>query len=136
VLAAAVSGAARRYARSRSAFSMYAGMLTIEEAQWRPWTQGSAAIGFTASIDTSAGGFNAAPVYTAEIIGPRALDTPALVVAEFVSIADARRDGFTLQVALPTLSSGANPKMLTHPVNGPKLLTQLGWQVGWIGVEG
>jgi hypothetical protein len=136
VLAAAVSTSPRRYARPRSALAIFAGVLTAEEAQWQPWMQGSAAIGFTVAVDTSAAGFNTTPLYTAEIIGARTLDQPSLVVTEFVSITNAQRDGFTLQVALPALSASVNPKMVSDPVTGPKLFAQLGWCIGWIGVEG
>jgi hypothetical protein len=136
VLAAAVSTAPRRYARSRSALAIYAGELTATEAQWQSWLQGAVNIGFTVAVDTSAARFNTTPLYTAEIIGARTLEQPPLVVTEFVSITNAQRDGFTLQVALPNLSASVNQKMVVHPVTGPKLLARLGWRIGWIGVEG
>jgi len=136
VLAGAVSTAVRRYAAPCSQATVAAGQLQAEDISWRAWRQGGVNLGFTAIIDTSAAMFQSTPNYMAQIIGSRVLDSPSLVVADFVSTAGHSRSGFTLQVALPAMSGAVNPAAITHPVDGPKLLAQLGWRVVWVGVEG
>ncbi len=136
VLAAAVSTNARRYARAKGATTLYAGEVAAQDAQWKGWTQGATNLGFTLAVDTSLARFNTTPHYIAQIIGARVLDAPSLIVAEFVSLSNQSRDGFTLQVALPAMAGGVNPAMISDPGSGPGLLSQLNWRVGWIGVEG
>jgi hypothetical protein len=137
VLSGNVSGAGRRYATcGSSTFSFNAGEVNALDIPWKPWTVGVSNIGFTAAIDTSAAKFRTTPRYMAHIVGSRSLTSPALVVADFVSISNASPAGFTLQVALPAVSGEVNPADITHPVKGPQLMTLLGWRVSWMGVEG
>jgi hypothetical protein len=136
VLAGPVSAAARRYAAPDSAVILAAGELLAAEIHWTTWQQGAVNLGFTAAVDTSAAKFQSIPRYMAQIIGRRSLASPALIVADFVSITNASRSGFTLQVAMPALSGGVNPAAITDPVGGPTLLAQLGWRLVWLGVEG
>lgn len=136
VLSGAVLTAVRRNAVAASQFSLAAGEIDVQDIQWTAWTQGAVNIGFTAKIDTSAAKFQSTPQYMAQIIGSRSLANPAVVVADFVSIANESPAGFTLQLALPALSGDINPTAITDPVSGPQLMAQLGWRIAWIGVGG
>jgi len=136
VLAGPVLGSVRRYATPASCAALSAGELLAKDIHWTAWQQGAVNLGFTAAIDTSAAKFQSIPRYMAQIIGNRSLASPKLTIADFVSVTDGSRSGFTLQVALPGMSGGVNPAAITDPVGGPKLLAQLGWRVVWMGVEG
>jgi hypothetical protein len=92
--------------------------------------------GYTASIDTSASNFRATPLYVAQIIGSRILSSPAGMIVDFVNVASPTATGFVLQLALPMLGAGVNPTSISDPQTGPKLMTELGWQVSWVAVEG
>ncbi len=135
VLSQSPSTAPRRYATCGQSLYMKAAEVLAENVQWKVWTQSGANIGFKAAIDTSAAKFQTTPVYQAHIIGSRTLASPALTVADFVSIANESSTGFTLQVALPSLSEKVNPASLTDQTSGPPLLKQLGWRVAWMGIE-
>jgi hypothetical protein len=136
VLSANVSPAVRRYATCGPMFSIVAGEIEARNIQWTSWRQGVVNLGFTAAIDASSARFQSTPRYMAQIIGGRSLASPALVVADFVSIADESPTGFTLQLALPAMSGNVNPAAITDPTNGPKLIAELGWRIAWMGVEG
>jgi hypothetical protein len=136
VLSANASAAGRRNAAPASKFSIFAGDVGAQNVKWTLWTQGGANIGFTAHINTSAAKFQTTPNYTAQIYGGRSSSSPAVVIADFVSLAHASPTGFTLQVALPPIGSGVNNPAITDPTAGPKLMVQLDWVVFWMGVEG
>jgi hypothetical protein len=136
VLSASVGTAVRRYAGATPKFSVAAGQIAAQDVHWASWKVGTANVGFTAPIDTSAAKFGSAPGYTAQIAGSRSSSSPAVVIADFVSVKDASPTGFTLQVALPDLGSGINTSAITDPTGGPKLMVKLGWVVSWMGVEG
>lgn len=95
---------------------------------------------FTATIDTSSGGFQATPFYTARIVGPRVF-TPASNSGDASYFADAiisipsnasgtplTPQEFTIQIFpfIAILSGGDEP-------NPQDVVNQ--WQVGWMGVE-
>ncbi len=136
VLASDVSGAARRQVGIASPLAMASGAIAAANITWSSWAMNGVNLGFTAAIDASSGNFQSTPRYFATIVGERSLANPSLVVVDFVSLAHESPAGFTLQVALPALPGGVNPANLTDPVTGPKLLTQLGWSVSWLGIEG
>ena len=136
VLSAKVSAAGRRNAAAASKFSIVAGEIDAQDVAWKSWKQGTVNVGFKAQIDTAAAKFQSTPAYIAQIIGSRALTSPALVVAEFVSVINESPTGFTLQLALPAMSGEINPAAIKDPTGGPALMKQLGWRVSWMGVEG
>ncbi len=136
VLSANVSAAGRRNAASASKFSIFAGDVFAQNLNWTAWTQGGVNIGFTTPVNTSAAKFQSTPAYLAQIYGNRFASSPAVVVADFVSIANPSPTGFTLQVALPPVGSGVNTTAITDPTAGPELMAQLGWVILWVGVEG
>jgi len=138
VLSASPSTAGRRNASTcGSQFTLSAGEVDATGVTWEPLAAGGKNIGFTAAIDTSAAKFQSTPKYTVQIVGNRTLAKPALVVADFVSIANESPTGFTVQVALPSFSSSEiNSAAITDAASGPKTMAQLGWRVSWIGVEG
>jgi hypothetical protein len=136
VLSGPVATSVRRYAKPEQNFSPASGEISAADLQWQAWQPSGTIIGFTAAIDTSAAKFNVTPSYLVQVIGNRSLSSPALVVVDYVSITNASASGFTLQVAFPPMSGGINPAAITDPTGGPKLLTQLGWQIVWLGVGG
>ena len=136
VLGANVSTAGRRNAASTTKFSMEAGEIGAQNLIWTPWQQGGVNIGFTARIDTSAAKFQTTPNYMTQIVGSRSSSSPAVVVVDFVTIANQSPTGFTLQLALPALGNEINTSAITDPTAGPELMAQLGWVVSWMGVEG
>jgi len=138
VLKASPSNAGRRNASTcGSQFTLSAAEVDAKDVHWKPLAAGGKNNGFTAAIDTSAARFQSTPRYTAQIVGNRTLASPALVVADFVSITNESSAGFTLQVALPSFSSSEiNSTAITDAAGGPKTMARLGWRVSWIGVEG
>jgi len=137
VLGSNVSAAVRRYAGATPKFSITAGQIDAGDVHWTALTVDGLNVGFTAPIDTSAAKFQSTPDYTAQIVGSRSSTSPALVIADFVSIKDESPTSFTLQVVLPQMGvSGLNTNAITDPTDGPKLMAKLGWVVSWMGVEG
>jgi hypothetical protein len=136
VLSGSVSNAVRRYAFSTPRFSVTAGQIGAWELKWTPLMVETLPVGFTAPVNTSAAKFQSTPAYTAQIIGSRAVSSPAVVIADFVSIKDQTSTGFTLQLVLPAMGSGINTSAITDPTAGPKLMGTLGWAVVWMGIEG
>jgi hypothetical protein len=136
VLSGKISTAGRRNAVAVSNFSVFAADISAADIKWAAWKQGSLNIGFTAAIDTTAAKFQSTPTYMAQIIGPRSLSNPAVVVVDVVSLANESPTGFTLQVALPPLADGVNSSVITDINSGPAVMIKLGWRVTWVGVEG
>lgn len=96
---------------------------------------------FTASVDTTAGGFQSKPFYTVRLIGPRVFTfTPdagaaaqSFVMDGLISVpADntLTQTGFTIQV-IPVVASGAG-----DPAQSDLIKAANQWAVGWMGVEG
>lgn len=130
-LNAAVSTTGRRSAVPVSKPSLYAAAIDVQNLTWASMNSA----GFTTQIDTSAAKFQSTPSYMAQIIGPRAIPNSKVSIADFVSVANPSPTGFQLQLALPPIAEAINTIAITDPVNGPKLMAQLGWSVSWIGVE-
>jgi hypothetical protein len=136
VLSLDASAAPRRYATCGQSMYIKAAEVLARDISWKIWKQGGVDVGFTATIDTSHAKFQTTPLYIAHIIGNRSLSSPALTVADFVSVANDSPRGFTLQVALPPMAVNVNPASMIDAVKGPLIFNQLGWRVSWMGVEG
>lgn len=93
---------------------------------------------FSATIDTSSGGFQATPFYTARLVGPRVFTPPSGDASYFAdalislpsnaSATPVTPQSFTIQIFpfLAILSTGDNP-------NPQDAVNQ--WQVAWMGIE-
>lgn len=136
VLSSDVSASVRRYAYALATHTIKAGWFEPVNTSWLAWKPGAINLGFTLAIDTSPAKFRSTPFYTALIIGSRTLPGTGHIVSDFVSLANESPNGFTLQVALPPISDSVNPASLRDPATGPSVITQLGWRVTWMGVEG
>jgi hypothetical protein len=130
VLSQAPSAAVRRYAICGSPFFIKTGQLAAQDIAWTAWTPAGLKFGFTAAIDTSAAQFQSTPHYQAQISGSRS--NAGTIILDLVSIASESPTGFTLQVALPTLT-GINPAMDVSAWTS--LVGTLGWTITWMGVE-
>lgn len=133
VLDQAPSLTVRRYASDAQNVSLRAGSVRAFDLAWKVWQVGGINTGFTAAIDTSPAKFASIPTYYVHIVGNRSNGN--VLVVDFISIANPTAIGFTLQVALPAGTGSVNPASVTNAVTGPKLFSDLGWTVAWMGVE-
>lgn len=129
-LSAAVSIAGRRSAATVGKASLYSYMIDAAKLEWAA----TSTPGFTAQIDTSAAKFQSTPTYMVQVVGPRTIPNSQIVIADFVSIANATPTGFQLQISLPALADSVNTAEITDVVRGPQLMSTLGWSVSWMGV--
>lgn len=136
VLSAAPAGAARRSAVYDAKFSVTAGQANAKDLTWTAFNRTGTNTGFSAPIDTSSASLQSAPSYMAQIVGSRTLSNPSALILDFVTVASAGPNGFTLNVALPAMGADVNPPRITDPQKGPQLMAELGWQISWVAVQG
>lgn len=141
-LAQALSFNLRRSARMTSSPYISSGRTIPADTTWEILQPTGALVGLSTEVNTSEAGFQATPVYQAQIMGTR------LAVAEDSQDVQAVIDGFThldqatprsfrLTITLPqgfTTPGGVplNPSGLISP----DAVQQLGWHVTWMGIEG
>jgi hypothetical protein len=109
---------------------------------WRPWPNAAAPSGVVAGISTAEAGFGDPPRYEARVDGVRAVPaawspsgTPFVVDGTLV-LDNVTNAGFDAIVLLPQGFAAGGTAFNPPAVYTPDFLTDLGWQVVWIGVEG
>jgi hypothetical protein len=138
-LSRAVSSAGRRNARPSQQPYVAGGQADAVFLNWTPIPGGPAPVGLQAEIDTSTGQFGSTPQYFVQLDGERYLaSSPGgpLLAVPFAVAANARSDGFTLQVLLPPGPGIVNNSVILDPAHTADILKGLAWHVAWIGVEG
>ena len=146
-LVAAPSTAERRSARPESQPFVAAGSSAPETTVWSFFKGASGIAGIETTIDTSSGGFQRAPIYSAQIVGTRVLKADSgsglpngQLVDGFGSVISATANAFVFRLAMPrNLKTGPyvlNPDAIFVNATLDKLRTTLKWSVAWMGVEG
>ena len=109
---------------------------------WQPWPDSGPPAGVVASVSTAAAGFGDPPRYEARVDGVRAVPAAwsptgaPLVVDGTLAIDNVTAAGFDAIVLLPQGFVAGGSALNPAAVFTPGFLTDLGWQVVWIGVEG
>lgn len=122
-----------------------AGATVAGSTPWQRWPQSGPAAGVVTTVVTAAAGFGDRPRYQARIEGPRLVQASksptgnALFVDGVLSVEKATAGSFDAVVLLPSGFAGLGSHSLV--INPPQVLTagfltNLGWRVVWIGVDG
>jgi hypothetical protein len=138
-LVAPLSVAERREARPATQPYIAAGITTAKSTAWSFFPKSGLALGVETVVDTSEAGFQATPVYSAQVVGARMLNTGTLADG-FITFDSPSTTQFTLRVLMPRNLGSAphalNPDALFTPALLVSLRDDLGWRVSWMGVEG
>jgi hypothetical protein len=109
---------------------------------WQPWPNAGAPSGVVATISTAKAGFGDPPRYEARVDGVRAVSaawspsgTPFIVDGTLV-LDNVTNAGFDAIVLLPQGFVAGGAALNPADVFTSGFLTDLGWRVSWIGVEG
>jgi len=107
---------------------------------WQVVKSGGKVIGLKARVDTSAAGFGATPQYMAHVVGDRLTPGSEDILEGLVNINDATPVGFTLTINMPPdvpLGGGVmlNSSKYMHD-ELPSLVSEMGWSITWLGIEG
>jgi hypothetical protein len=139
-LAAEPSPKQRREARPASQPYVAAGN-TGSAIAWQAVKFAGQVIGLKTAVDTSAAGFGAMPQYLAHVVGERLVPgTENILLDGLVNISAATPVSFTLTLLMPPdvpLGGGSvlNSSKYMHD-ELPSLVSEWGWSVTWLGIEG
>ncbi|MEO5817969.1 MAG: hypothetical protein ABIT20_22060 [Gemmatimonadaceae bacterium] len=145
-LVSAPSLAERRSARPPTQPFVAAGASVPESTVWKFFTDPNGKAGIETTVDTSSGGFQSTPLYTAQIVGTRVLSaksgaTPGQLIDGFGTVMSPTATSFVYRLAMPrNLFVGSyqlNDKNIAFASTTlDKLRTTLKWSVSWMGIEG
>jgi len=117
-----------------------AGRTPAGSTTWRNFSIGGAVAGVETTVDTSAAGFQRAPIYQARVGGLRGIQPFAQFADGPVVIADPTSTSFVLRMILAG-PIGTAPGPIVNPIEvlSPDFLDQareeLEWHVVWMGVD-
>lgn len=128
----------RRDARPANQPYVATGFTTANQTTWSAFEVGGSTVGLKAVVDTSAAGFGATPLYSAQVVGSRVLVDERGLMDGMINIADATPTGFTLLMIFPSgLQTGDQNLNPDEVFSDPVMLAQgLEWSVAWLGIEG